>query len=293
MKLALKVVLAVMMASISTTALACRLEGRVVCYQTGTPIVGAIVTVPGAEEPGVTDIDGKYLLWLPGCGDFTATLDVSAVDPAGSVVGPASVTFTTPDSDSPTIIDWVAAVAGCDAPKACWLTGGGAKFNPTLGFPVAERGPRVSFGGNVNPSCSPEPGEGGQWGHVDHDLKLHFQGTAIVVDDCGNVDGIPPGSTSPVTPYNYIEYHGTGRLTGIGGNKYPRTDVCFVARAEDRNEPGSTGQRDGAYKDRYFIRVFNCVTNQELLVLEQTAGVGDPITITDGNMQIHISSCTP
>jgi hypothetical protein len=104
----------------------------------------------------------------------------------------------------------------------------------------------------------------------------------------------PPSSTYIVPHRGHRRCrggHGTGSLKGIAGNKTNKAEVCFVARAEDRNEPGSTGQNDGAYKDRYFIRVLDCATSAQLLVLEQTTGAGDPITITDGNMQIRISSC--
>lgn len=272
-------------------AWACELSGRVLCVGTEQPVEGAVVTlttVYGTVFTDTTDADGNYSMSVYADTLFDATLDLSAA--GGSVVALGSIATTSElvQTLDPFYVD----VPGCEAEAKCWLTAGGAKFSSVIGLPVAERGPAVSFGGNVNPSCDPEPGQGGQWNHLDHDQKLHFQGLAIVVDRCGNVDGIPPGSESPVTPYNFIEFHGTGVLKGIQGNKLESTPVCFEARAEDRNEPGSSGQRDGAYKDRYFVRVFDCTTSVELLVLEQTAGAGDPITITDGNLQLHISSCT-
>ena len=69
------------------------------------------------------------------------------------------------------------------------------------------------------------------------------------------------------------------------------------SRAEDRNEPGSSGQRDGARIDRYFIRVTDCGSNT-LLFLSQGSVSGDlnddtPIVITNGNLQLHITSCAP
>jgi hypothetical protein len=81
--------------------------------------------------------------------------------------------------------------------------------------------------------------------------------------------------------------------TSIKGNKVSFDNVCFVGRAEDRNEPGSNGQKDGAKKDRYFIRVTDCSTGATLLELEDVLqpGASDPVTITDGNLQIHVSSC--
>lgn len=280
--------------AIGGSALACRVEGRVTCEPLGLPLEGAKVTIAGATLGNVTldaytDANGNFLLALPDIlpATYTATLTVAE----GTINGSPTTTFDLTASSFVASINWtVSNVPGCGQ-VGCWLTGGGAKFSTIIGMTVAERGPRVNFGGNVNPSCSPEPGEGGQWNHLDHQLKLHFQGTQIVVDRCGNVSGIPPGSTSPVTPYNFIEYSGTGVLKGISGNKAFYPNVCFTARAEDRNEPGSTGERDGAYKDRYFIRVFDCGSGATLLVLEETPGAGDPVAITDGNLQIHISSC--
>jgi hypothetical protein len=170
----------------------------------------------------------------------------------------------------------------------CWLTAGGTKFEPVIGGYVAEHGPKVNFGGNVYPSCSPEPGEGGQWNHVDHAAKLHFLGTAIDEVVCGNVLDHPAGSESPVTAVNFINFRGRGWIQGIAGNKLERTDVCFVARAEDRAEPGSRGQKNATWLDRYFIRVFDCGTGAEWLQLG-TADV--PMDVTTGNLQLHASSC--
>lgn len=275
------------------SAYACHIEGRVLCDSAGLPVEGATVTITGSnlETPLVvyTGADGTYYTSLPDVvpATYLATLTVAE----GTVVGSASSTFEVTLDYFAASVDWlVSGVPGCER-MGCWLTGGGAKFSSIAGMSLAEHGPRVSFGGNVNPSCSPEPGMGGQWNHLDHQLKLHFQGTQIVVDRCGNVSGIPPGSTSPVTPYNFIEFSGTGVLKGISGNKVFHPNVCFTARAEDRNEPGSTGQRDGALKDRYFLRVFACGTTNTLLVLEATPGASDPIVITDGNLQLHITSC--
>lgn len=276
----------------ASAASACYLVGKVVCQGTGTAVSGVTVQVNGPNgftASGMTDAEGLYSVYMPykENGVFFASIDLAAVG-GGVVVSPSQpAALSWPADSDTTTIDWVVDVAGC-VQKGCWLTGGGAKFSPIAGIAVAEKGPKVSFGGNVNPSCSPDPGEGGQWSHVDHDLKLFFQGRAITVDECGTL--FPPeGSTSPRTPYTYILYHGTGVLKGIGGNKYEKLDACFSARAEDRNEPGSSGQRDGAYKDRYFLRVFDCATDATLLVLESTPG--EPIIITDGNLQLHVSSC--
>jgi hypothetical protein len=179
---------------------------------------------------------------------------------------------------------------GCFTSGQCWLTSGGTKFNTAL----AKHGPQVSFGGNVYPGCSPDAGDGGQWNHVDHAAGLHFMGTSITVTACGNVDydPIPPGSTSPVTSYNFIEFEGTGWLEGISGNKQPRIQVCFNARAEDRSEPGSRGQTDDMYKDRYRIWVWDCIhPATALLYLEDSTNPVLTVAVTTGNLQLHQSSC--
>jgi hypothetical protein len=294
------------------TALACHIEGQVVCVPLGNP-VEATVTVTGVDftftNSTTTDPEtGRYYLDLTArCLNQPTTFSVTVQVGQGSVVEATTQQFTLEPGSVSTVtrtIDWtVSGVPGCGTTAlGCWLTGGGAKFSPEAGIYVAERTPKVNFGGNVNPSCSPLPGDGGQWTHIDKGAKLFFQGQHIVVDDCGNISGIPPGSTSPVTPYNFIDFSGTGRLKSIAGNpnKVDMDGVCFVARAEDRNEPGSTGMRDGAGKDRYYIRVFQGVggdcTNPgtTLLVLEANPGGTDrtdTVAITDGNLQLHISSC--
>jgi hypothetical protein len=281
-----------------TKVAAWEVTGYVYCAGSGLPLEGVIVNVGqvGGSFTGsvTTDSAGFYALSLPDVpADFSATLDLSGVG-GGTIVSPnpVPVLFSTTDTDFEKSIKWVVDSPRCTG-LACWLTGGGAKFSTITGTSLAERGPQQNFGGNVNPSCDPDPGQGGQWNHVDHTAKLHFQGTIITVDRCGNVDGIPPGSESPVTPFNFIEFHGTGTLKGIKGNKVSFDTVCFVGRAEDRNEPGSSGQRDGAKKDRYFIRVTDCSSGATLLELEDVLqpGASDPVTITDGNLQIHVSSC--
>ncbi|MBI5070579.1 MAG: carboxypeptidase regulatory-like domain-containing protein [Deltaproteobacteria bacterium] len=290
-RMMVRTVVAVLLAASGGPALACHLEGRVICEELGLPVEGATVTVTGAgfTASAQTDGDGYYVVSMPET--FPASYEATLTTGQGTIVGSATQPFTLTPEASIVAVDWVVGgLPGCGR-LGCWLTGGGAKFSNIAGVLVAERGPKVSFGGNVNPSCSPEPGMGGQWNHVDHERRLFFQGSQITVDRCGNVEGIEPGSTSPVTPYNFIEFSGTGRLKGIAGNKLDRPLVCFAARAEDRNEPGSSGQRDGAYRDRYFLRVFDCSTGATLLVLETTAGAADPVVITDGNLQLHASSC--
>jgi hypothetical protein len=286
----------------ATSVWACvwQLNGQIHCEGNGLPLAGVQIRVQSSDGGGfdgtaISDETGYYSVLLPevpGCYRATAVLG-----PSESVVLPSGGVFdfclTAPES--PTTQNWVIASPSCTG-GTCWLTAGGAKFNPITGSKLGENGPRFSWGGNVNPGCSPTAGEGGQWNTIAHHLKLHFQGWQIEVVRCGNVDGIPPGSDSPQTPYNFIEFRGTGTLKGIRGNKVDFGTVYFWARCEDRNEPGSAGERDGASKDRYFLHVFAdpAAPNASTLLLVDEDGdpaTVDPLTITDGNMQIHISSC--
>lgn len=268
------------------------LTGNVYCDGAGLPLAGVTVQVVGTDvqfsATTTTDADGHYSISLL---DVPASYQASL--PNSTVVSPASGAFTTTNENYMASINWVVNDPACGQ-LACWLTGGGTKFSSITGTLLGEHGPQQNFGGNVNPSCSPDPGQGGQWNHVDHGKKLHFQGTAIRVVRCGNVDGIAPGSESPKTPYNFIEYEGTGTLKGIKGNKADYGTVCFSARAEDRNEPGSNGASDGTLKDRYYINITNCSTHETLLFLDSDgdAATVDPVAITGGNLQIHASSCT-
>lgn len=289
----------------TSPAYAWHLEGRVVCDSnqnglvdsTDAPMGGARVEVKSIAGPftgvAVTDAAGHYTLDLPDFGDsYSLTLDTGSL-PSGSIVlspSGGSTSVSNADFTVPNVAFLVQSPACVE--QKCWLTGGGAKFSQLTGTPVAEHGPQHSFGGNVNPGCNTDSGEGGQWNHIAHSLKLHFQGWQIRVVRCGNVAGIPPGSESPVTPFNFIEFEGTGTLKGIHGNKVDHGTVQFFARAEDRNEPGSHGARDGARIDRYFLHVWNVADPSLLLIdIDHDPSTVDPVTITDGNLQIHISSC--
>ena len=282
-------------------ALAWHLEGRVFCYGNGLPLANVTVQVvstdadPVISGSALTDVTGHYLIPLPEdphCYHTTILLGAGE-----SVVSPASGSFdfcTTVD-DGTFIQDWVISSPAC-AQDRCWLTAGGAKFSSITGTKVGEAGPVHTWGGNVYPGCSPTAGDGGNWNHVAQDLRLHFQGRSITVLRCGNVDGIPPGSTSPQTPFNFIDFTGTGTLKGIKGNKADYGTVYFFSHCEDRNEPGSAGVRDGALKDRYFLHVYSNPADPagSTLLLVDVDGdptTVDPVTITDGNMQIHVSSC--
>jgi hypothetical protein len=279
------------------------LGGYVYCDLTGLPLSG--VTIHATATSGspftssaTTDANGYYELLLQiGGGEYQATIDLT---PDETVIFPSSgaYLFTTDLNDLLLFKNWVIASPRCSKPSdMCWLTGGGAKFSQDLNIPVAEYGRRHNFGGNVYPGCSSTAGDGGQWNHLDVTTKRHFQGFHIHVDRCGNVDGIPPGSDSPKTPFNFIEFSGTGRVQGVKGNKEQYDLVYFTARCEDRNEPGSSGAKAGALVDRYFLHVYTDPLNRAATTLILVDADGDANTqmdgvpITDGNLQIHISSC--
>lgn len=288
-------------------AAACHVEGYVFCDTNGNdaldpgdkPLAGVTVTVTdnGFVLPvAITDANGYYFVDLSPGDQYVETLTAGL--PANpTYIIPASGSFQLDTSIEQVIRrDWLVDSPECHV-GLCWLTGGGAKLDSVTGLRLAERGPQQSFGGNVYPGCSPTAGDGGNWNHVNRALKIHFQGTTIQVVDCGNVPGIPDGSESPKTPFNYIEFQGTGRVMGVAGNKTTYPDpVYFFARCEDRNEPGSNGAKDGALIDRYFLHVFSDPMNPigtTIMIIDSDANPGteDPVPITDGNLQIHISSC--
>ncbi len=270
------------------------------------PLEGVVANVRNVGNTfsgsDATDALGYFSVNLPDAPDsYLETLDAASLPADAVIVAPpgGQSAFTTSDAVHSNRTDWLIDSATCrpDDQLACWLTAGGVKFEPVVGLDLATHGPTTSFGGNVNPGCSPTAGEGGQWNHVAHSEKLHFQGFAIEVVRCGNVPGIEPGSESPVTPFNFIEYQGTGRLKGLRGNRSVNLDpVYFFARSEDRNEPGSNGAKDGADVDRHFLHVYtdpsDPVGSTELLFdIDGDPSTVDPKTITGGNLQLHISSC--
>ena len=265
-------------------------------------VVVNAVNSSGGVFSTTTDATGHFHISLPDVEDsYTETLDASTLPGDAMIVHPpgGQYNFTLTNAAPSFRGNWLIDSAACRAVAKCWMTGGGVKFSSVTGTNVAEangRGPEHSMGGNVFPSCDPDPGDGGQWNHIAHADKLHFLGTVINTVNCGNVPGIEPGSESPVTPYNFIEYQGTGRLTGIKGNKVDHGTVHFFARVEDRNEPGSNGAKAGVDIDRYYIHVFSDPADPDgttLMLVDEdgNSSTVDPVTITGGNLQLHISSC--
>lgn len=307
-------VAAIFVAGLTATAFACCLQVTKSCTDAigpGSPInfsgtvrnicsetLTNVTVVDDNGTPGDTSDDvtvlGPITLNYVGAGD--------SADFSGSYIPTAS-----PSTDTVTATGYVGttsytatASATCSQTGGkCWLTAGGVKFSPITGMMMAEykqKGPLDSVGGNVYPGCNATSGDGGNWNHIAHKQNLHFQGTDIQIVQCGNVPGIPTGSESPDTPFNFIDFKGTGTLKGISGNKADYGTVCFFAHVEDRNEPGNEKALlpdGGALIDRYYLRVFDCSTQNVLLLvdMDNNPATIDPITITGGNFQIHISSC--
>lgn len=263
------------------------LSGVVVAWTWAGTANGSGTVTTDASGFYTIDVTNLALAGLPG----TVVLSIQSGLPANATfVSPASGSLnfevTEPLTTAPDFL-----LTNCEG--KCWMTGGGQKIEPLTGLRLAERGTKHSFGGNVYPGCSPDAGDGGSWNHIAHTDKLHFHAQQIHVLGCGNVRGIPEGSTSPVTPFNFIEFEGTGTLVGIKGNKADFGTVYFHARVEDRNEPGSQGANDGMLIDRYMIRVYTNAADPLGSTQILVAGAdGIPIPITHGNLQIHISSCS-
>lgn len=286
-------------------ALACHVGGNVYCDGNGMPLAGIridLVATDGTDYAryAVTNAEGRYdiaLLCEPHCYRLTASPLAGQ-----AVVVPASGSFEfCADASTNFIVDgrnWRLSSPECPVitPGACWMTAGGAKFSAITGDNVGDYTKLHNWGGVVYPGCSPYPSDGGNWNHIDNLNRLHFKGTNIQVIRCGNIEGIEPGSESPETAFNFIEFQGTGTLKGIKGNKADFGTVYFWSHVEDRNEPGSNGQRDGAEKDRYFLNVYtnpaDPAGSSVLLVdIDHDPTTMDPVIITDGNMQLHDSSC--
>jgi len=288
-----KFALAVLAASLiaAGSAQACHVGGYVICDSNGQALPGIridLVATDGTdyERYAVSNESGRYdiaLLCEPHCYRITAST------PNGEVVTfPASGSYEfCADGSNNYVVeprDWRLTSPACppvEEKSGCWLTAGGAKFS---GLPGAN-------------GCDPKPCQGGQWNTIDAVQNLHFQGWQIEVVRCGNVEDHEAGSESPVTPVNFIEFQGTGTLKGVKGNDADFGTVHFWAHVQDRNEPGSQGMRDEAGKDRIYMNVFTnpadpIGSSVMLMDVDGDPATMDPLTITDGNMQLHASSCS-
>jgi hypothetical protein len=292
------------------SAFACYITGIVVCDDNQDGVIDASdsrfegVVVIATNLAGTytdsftTDADGFYFIQtLPEGDDYILTLDPTTLPSDAVILLPAAGEYFFPGGALRA--DWLIDSETCrDTPQdLCWLTAGGVKFESITdtwnAVHAAAKGPKDSVGGVAYPSCSPYPGNGGNWNHVAHSLSLHLLGTDITVIRCGNVEGIDPGSESPVCSVNFIEFMGSGRVQGIHGNHMEPIEVSFFVRAEDRNEPGNEQSADsGEDIDRYFLRVADGEGNVIILVdMDGDPDTVDPLTITGGNFQIHCSSC--
>jgi len=294
----------------ASAATAHHIAGSVVCGDTtpATPLAGVAVTAQGTLNTytGSTAADGTFYIELP---TLTDTYIVTITPPAGlTITSPASGQYSAPifagGVGGPNSFDDAHFVlTGCTPPPPtdCWMTAGGVKFEPLVNEYLAEvnngKGPNDTWGGNVYPSCSQFPGNGGHWNHVSHRLKLHLNGQDQNVIECGNVPGTEPGTDSPVCDVNFIHWEGWGTISPIsGGDTDKKVPVYYEAKVEDRAEPGNLhGAKDQPDDvDRYYIKVW--YLNADLTVGAPVPGFefgtyDSPIQITGGNLQIHCTSC--
>ncbi len=261
----------------SLTALAWSVSGVVSCPN-GNSAAGIDVFIDGVGT-SPTAANGAYSIELP---DTPATYTICVNDhmlPPGATLPNGNCTQFSVDANNRFAnVDFTLGGDFCSTPPPqgpCWLTGGG-----TIGKTKGK--PNYSYGGVVNPGCSPTAAGGGNWNVVDHLQGLHFKGLDIAVLDCS---GVP--DKAPKVNVNIIDFAGTGTIKGVDGNPLPLTPVCFLARAIDKGEPGGG-------KDMLYLNVFNCTTKKTLLLI--SADPGDPldvapVAISTGNLQIHTTGC--
>ncbi len=241
------------------------------------PIVPIIAT-------GTTSGNGAYSIDLPEeAADYVICVETSTLPAGATVNGDTCKPFSVNDDNPFANVDFELTGPFCTPPAQgpCWLTGGGTVFK-------VKGKPHFSFGGVVNPGCSPTAAGGGNWNVVDHLQKLHFKGLTMHVLSCS---GVP--TKSPKVKVNTIEFAGQGIVKGISGNPMPVTPVEFYAVAVDNSEPGRG-------KDKLFLAV---MSNSHLVMLISSGivevidgdGDGDDLealaTISTGNLQIHTSGC--
>jgi hypothetical protein len=248
----------------------------VVSCPNGNSTSGIVVSISGVGST-ITSGNGAFELELPDTSaTYTICVDSSSLPSGASVSG--CVQFSV-DSNNPFAnVNFTLSGPFCTTPAVvgpCWLTGGGT-IGKTKGVP------NFSFGGVVNPGCSPTAAGGGNWNVIDHRDGLHFKGLDITVIGCS---GGP--DKAPKVRVNVIDFMGTGTLTGIGGNSMSTTAVCFLGHAEDHGEPG-------AGKDKLYLNVFDCSSGTSLMLISTDSSNPldvAPVTISTGNLQIHTSGC--
>ncbi len=265
------------------TVNACTISGVVSCPN-GTSAAGIEVYV--ISEGNVigltaTTADGAYLLEFPNLAPGTYEVCVlEASLPGGFTLATLCQFVTVNANDLFVTADFTLGGPACQTPPPpglCWLTGGGT-IGKTRG--VAN----YSYGGVVNPGCSPVAAGGGNWNVVDHRRNLHFKGLTISVIGCSGVS-----DKAPKVNVNIIDFEGFGTLEGIANNPMPQTAVCFRGRAVDKGEPGGG-------KDALYLNVNDCndAAHPLLLISDaiNTPEVIAPVAISTGNLQIHTTGCS-
>ncbi len=242
----------------------------------GNTASGIEVSIVGNGST-ITDNTGFFFLPLPAApATFTICVNPATLPAGATVVGTNCTTFSVSSNAMFATVNFTLEGPFCEVPPArCWLTGGGTVFK-------VKGQPHFTFGGVVNPGCSPTAAGGGNWNVIDHFTGLHFQGQEIMVLGCS---GVPTGS--PKVNVNIIDFAGTGILSGIGGNPEATIPVCFTARAIDNSEPGKG-------KDRLYLNVFECGNpSDSFLLISGNANptVVAPVPISTGNLQIHTTGC--
>ena len=256
------------MALSSLTASACLVQIRVACPN-DRAASGVQVCISGVGC-ATTDNLGIASILVPVFDTYTVCVNPATLPP-GATLSPLCQKIKVVD-DAPPVLNFTVNGDFCSTPPPpgpCWLTGGG-----TIG--KAKGVANYSFGGVVYPGCSPSAADGGNWNVVDHSTGLHFQGQQITVDNCSGVS-----TTSPKVNVNIIDFHGTGIVSGIGGNSSATIPVSFVGRAIDNMESGGGS-------DMLFLIVTDASNN---VVIQIGNSVNDPATISTGNLQIHTTSC--
>jgi len=258
-------------AALSTlTASACLVQVRVACPNDATAS-GIRVCIAGSLTGcALTDTLGIVQIQVPQVGNYTVCIDPATL-PAGATLKPLCKNIKVVTEDV-TFVDLELGGNFCSTPPApgpCWLTGGG-----TIG---KGKTPDFSYGGVVYPGCSPKAADGGNWNVISHNDGLHFAGQHIVVDGCS---GVP--TSSPKVTVNVIDFHGTGILSGIGGNPDATIAVTFVGRGVDNHD-------GGAGADQLYLQVLDSSNN---IVLQIGTSATNPATVSTGNLQIHQSSCS-
>jgi hypothetical protein len=250
------------------TASACLVQVRVACPNDNTAS-GIKVCIAGSITGcAFTDPLGIAVLQVPNVGNYTVCVDDTTL-PAGAKISPNCQNIKVVTEDT-TFVEMDLSGDFCGntpPPGGCWMTGGG-----TLG---KGKTPDFSYGGVVYPGCSPKAADGGNWNVIDHNSGLHFSGQQVIVDGCS---GDP--TASPKVNVRIIDFHGTGIISGIGGNPQATIPVTFTARAVDNHD-------GGAGADQLFL----IVTSGANTLMQIGASVGAPATISTGNIQIHQSSC--